>query len=62
MDKRDMTKHSAWNKKWKIPNEDVKYEYGMWSHMLLGLRFWGTEIYTPSVFRIYADIQGWRTN
>jgi len=25
-------------------------------------RFWGTEIYTPSVFRIYADIQGWRTN
>jgi hypothetical protein len=26
------------------------------------IRFWGTEIYTPSVFRIYADIQGWRTN
>jgi len=25
-------------------------------------RFWETEIYTPSVFRIYADIHGWRTN
>jgi hypothetical protein len=34
MDKRDMTKHSAWNKKWKNPNENVKYEFGMWSHML----------------------------
>ena len=25
-------------------------------------RFGGTNIYTPSVFRIYADIQGWGTN
>ena len=24
--------------------------------------FWEIEIYTPSVFRIYDDIQGWRTN
>jgi len=26
--------HSAWNKKWKNPNEKVKYEHEMWSHML----------------------------
>jgi hypothetical protein len=35
----------------------------LWSVMLCRPcfhRFWGTEIYTPSVFRIYADIQGWR--
>ena len=25
---------STWNKKWKNPNENVKYEHGMWSHML----------------------------
>jgi hypothetical protein len=28
MNKRDMTSHSAWNKKWKNPNENVKYEHG----------------------------------
>jgi hypothetical protein len=25
---------SAWNKKWKNPNENIKYEHGMWSRML----------------------------
>jgi hypothetical protein len=25
---------SAWNKKWKNPNENVKYEHEMWSRML----------------------------
>jgi hypothetical protein len=25
-------------------------------------RFWETEIYTLSVFRIYTNIHGWRTN
>jgi hypothetical protein len=25
---------SAWNKKWNNPNENIKYEHGMWSRML----------------------------
>jgi hypothetical protein len=35
MDKQDMAKHSAWNEKWKNPNENVKYEYGMCDYLVI---------------------------